>query len=310
MRLNSQGENMSNTELVRNYDGRIHFIPESLVHVETVEELQAVVTDEGHFPRPLRPMGNYHSLTDCVVTDGTVIDMSTLDGVVSVDGEAMTFTAEAGLEYVRASRYLRRLGLQFPLNVEIGNVTLGAAACCHTKDGLHNEDFGQLSSYVIGMKWIDADGNKRSAAVGDEEFDFMRASHGLAGVIYEVTFQVKPLQKIKVSYLFRQPDELNYAELSRLVAAHKGVFIVTLGDTAVIQTQERISDSEPIEPLLAYRQRRSWSHILPSRAIRVCRSAQAQGPDAVRLAIARHLGEALSDYETIAALGGLKLLDQ
>jgi hypothetical protein len=34
-------------------------------------------------------------------------------------------------------------------DVEIGNMTLGAAACCHTKDGLDGVQFAQVSSYLI-----------------------------------------------------------------------------------------------------------------------------------------------------------------
>jgi hypothetical protein len=304
---------MHNTALVRNYDGRIQFTPEHLEHIDTLEELELIVMNaQGEFPSPLRPMGNYHSLTDCVRTPGTVVNMTGLDGIISVDRRAMTITAEAGLELLSASRYLFRHGLEFHLNVEIGNVTLGAAACCHTKDGLHNCEFGQLSSYVVGIKWIDANGDRRSATAGadDDELHFMRASHGRAGVIYEVTYRIKPLEKIRINYLFRKPDELSYDELRSLVDTHKGVFIVTLNDTAVIQTQEQIADSEPILPFVPYRQRRYWSHILPKRAIRVCRDAHPHGPAAVRSAIAQHLREALSDYRTVDRLKLMKLFDQ
>jgi FAD/FMN-containing dehydrogenase len=46
----------------------------------------------------------------------------------------MMLTAQAGLQLVEAAEVLRRHQLQFMLNIEIGNITLGSAACCQTKD--------------------------------------------------------------------------------------------------------------------------------------------------------------------------------
>ena len=62
--------------------------------------------------------------------------MKGLDKIVSIDAKAMTFTAQAGLQMIDAADALRALNLQFMLNIEIGNMTLGSAACCHTKDAL------------------------------------------------------------------------------------------------------------------------------------------------------------------------------
>ena len=70
-------------------------------------------------------MGSYHSLTPCVSTPGTIVDMKALDKIVRIDAEKMTLTAQAGLEMIEAANALRKLKLQFILNIEIGNMTLG-----------------------------------------------------------------------------------------------------------------------------------------------------------------------------------------
>ncbi len=75
----------------------------------------------------------------------------------------MTITAEAGLQFIEASRALRAQKLQFLTNIEIGNMTLGAAACCHTKDGLDGAEFGQVGSYLTHMKWVTPDGELRGS---------------------------------------------------------------------------------------------------------------------------------------------------
>src|SRR5687768_17802769 len=125
---------MSNT--IVNYDGSIKMTPQQIVRPTTVEEIQAVLRDTAQFPTPVRAMGSCHSLTPCVATDGTVIDMKGMNKVIAIDEAGKTFTAQAGLQFVAASDALRERDLQFMTNIEIGNMTLGSAACCHTKDAL------------------------------------------------------------------------------------------------------------------------------------------------------------------------------
>ena len=64
---------------------------------------------------------------------------------------------------------LRKQKLQFMLNIEIGNITLGSAACCQTKDSLDGVELGQLNSYLTGIKWVspvgDAGGGVRDARI-------------------------------------------------------------------------------------------------------------------------------------------------
>ena len=107
--------------IVRNYDGGITASPAQLVSPGTVAEIQAVLRDASRYPGPVRAMGSYHSLTPCVSTDGTIINMSGMNRIVEIDRERMTFTAEAGLQFVIASRALRARNLQFLTNIEIGN---------------------------------------------------------------------------------------------------------------------------------------------------------------------------------------------
>ena len=147
---------------ITNYDGSIVTTPQQIARPTTVAELQNILRQTDKFPSPVRPMGSFHSLTPCAASPGTVVDMTKMKKVVKIDPQAMTFTAEAGLEMIEAARILREQKLQFLLNIEIGNLTLGSAACCHTKDSLDGVEFGQLSSYVTA----DQVGQSRGRAAG------------------------------------------------------------------------------------------------------------------------------------------------
>jgi FAD/FMN-containing dehydrogenase len=139
---------------VVNYDGSITASPKQLACAQTVEEIQTILRDTVNYPSPVRAMGNYHSLTPCASSDGTIVSLSKMAQVVAIDSTNPTFTAQAGMQIIDASKALRAQNLQMMLNIEIGNMTLGSAACCHSKDALDGIEFGQVSSYVTQMKWV------------------------------------------------------------------------------------------------------------------------------------------------------------
>ena len=86
-----------------NYDGSISSSPQQLVRPKSVEELQNILKQRDKYPSPVRAMGSYHSLTPCVSSPGTIVDMKALDKIVTIDAQKMTFTAQAGLEMIEAA---------------------------------------------------------------------------------------------------------------------------------------------------------------------------------------------------------------
>src|SRR5258705_11795025 len=99
--------------MVRNYDGGITTSPAQLVSPGTVEEIQSILRDAGRYPSPVRAKGSFHSLTPCVSSDGTIIEMSRMTRIIKIDRETMTFTAEAGLDVSDDTMTPRRPGSTF-----------------------------------------------------------------------------------------------------------------------------------------------------------------------------------------------------
>ncbi len=190
------------TTSITNYDGAIVTTPQEYVHPKSVEELQAILRDTNKYPGPVRALGSNHSLTPCAASTGTIVSMANLNQVVKIDTEKMTITAQAGLQLVEAAKVLRKQKLQFMLNIEIGNITLGSAACCQTKDSLDGVELGQLNSYLTAIKWVTPSGTLEEASEtkNPELLPYIRASYGLAGIVYEVTFRIKPLEIIRFTY--------------------------------------------------------------------------------------------------------------
>lgn len=244
-----------------NYDGSISASPREHVFPETVADLQAILRDTARYPGPVRAKGSYHSLTPCASSDGTMVDMSRMTRVLDIDPLRRTFTAEAGLHFIDAARALRVQDLQFMTNVEIGNMTLGSAACCHTKDALDGVELGQVSSYVTGMKWVTPSGDLAEATT-DTDLALlarMRSSHGLAGIVYEVTFQIKPIEALHFTYEPRPLDELTQEEVDSLLDGSEGIICWTVGKTCVFQRRQRISDPGIFGSLLSAARRTLWN---------------------------------------------------
>ena len=245
-----------------NYDGSISTTPQQLATPRTVQELQAILRDTVTYPGPVRAKGSYHSLTPCASTDGTLIDMSQLTQVINIDPANNTFTAQAGLQFIEAARALREHGRQFMTNIEIGNMTLGSAACCHTKDALDGIEFGQVSSYVTSIKWVTPEGDLAQADASSDPdlLCKMRSSYGLCGIVYEVTFRIKPIEALHFTYLPRPVDDLTQSEVDTLLDTSEGLICWTVGRTCVFQQRHHVQDASIFGALEAAARRAMWSY--------------------------------------------------
>jgi len=247
-----------------NYDGGISTSPAKVVYPESVADIQAVLSNTKEYPSPVRAMGSYHSLTPCASSDGTIIKMSRMNRIIAIDRKTMTMTAHAGIEFIEASKALRIQNLQFLTNIEIGNMTLGAAACCHTKDGLDGFPLGQVSSYVTEIKWVTPDGKLAQASeTNDPELlHRVRSSYGLCGVIYEVTVRIKPLDAVQFRYLPRSIDALTEQEVDRIINSAEGLVCWTIGKTAHFQTRTRADAAGVFGSAFAATRRIMWNNVM------------------------------------------------
>jgi FAD/FMN-containing dehydrogenase len=226
---------------ITNYDGGIVTSPQEYVHPSSVEELQAILRQTDRYPSPVRAMGSNHSLTPCAASTGTIVSMDKFTKIVKIDTTKMTITAQAGLQLVDAAAALRKKKLQFMLNIEIGNITLGSAACCQTKDSLDGVELGQVNSYLTGVKWVSPSGELQEASESKnpELLPFIRASYGLAGIVYEVTFRIKPLEIISFDYDVHDVDDLTDSIVKKAISSNQSIVLWTIGDDIVIQSRNR-----------------------------------------------------------------------
>jgi len=187
--------------VVTNWFGDIVSHPRVIVDVRSIEDVRQVLTNPDRFPSPVRAVGSNHSTAACGVADGgTLIRMGGMTRILRIGAD--TVTAEAGAQYIDVAHALREQGLQFHVCTEIGNLSVGSAACAGTKDSSMPGEYGQVGSYVTGVKMVLPDG--RVIEVTEEAdrrlMQQIRCSYGTFGVVCEVTLKVRPLTPLEVSH--------------------------------------------------------------------------------------------------------------
>jgi hypothetical protein len=183
---------------VTNWSHTVQSEPDNIAHPASVEELVVIVSDPESYPGPLRPYGSYHSTSDCARADGgTMVRLNRMRKIIEITDE--TVRVQAGALFIDVSSELERKGLEFPINLEIGNVTMGSAACCASKDAAFPGGYGQISSYCTAMTMVKADGSV--ITIDESQPDLLRvarSSYGLLGIVTEVTFKVQKIQPISI----------------------------------------------------------------------------------------------------------------
>ncbi len=238
---------------VQNWDRTITYFANSVEVVETVEDIQRIVRDKKRYPSPVRVKGYHHSTTRCVVAqNGTVIDITKMNRILDIDETAKTITMQAGVLHIDAARELEKRNLQFYVNVELGNLTVGSGACGGTKDAsyysteLGKYEFGQVASYVVGLKAVRHDGEIFEVTEEEGELmEAMRSSYGMLGIIFEVTYKIKELKPMAVEHVSYHVDE--FADrLDELIGRNRSMMLYLLPFLDRVIVEYRYDGSGPL----------------------------------------------------------------
>jgi FAD/FMN-containing dehydrogenase len=186
--------------VVTNWFGDLVSHPQAIVEAHSTEDIIAVLKDPNKYPSPVRAIGSNHSTARCGVAEGgTIIKMSAMNRILSITAD--TVTVQAGAIYIDIAQELEKHQLQFHVNTEIGNLSAGSAACAGTKDASMPGEYGQVSSYITNMKMALPSGQLLEVTEGQRDLmQKVRSSYGTFGIVYEVTFRVRPIQPLAVHH--------------------------------------------------------------------------------------------------------------
>jgi hypothetical protein len=186
--------------VVTNWFGDLVSHTQAVAEAASADDVLNVLKNPTQYPSPVRAVGANHSTAPCaVVNGGTILKMSGMNKILDISNG--TVTAEAGALYIDVAKQLEKQKLQFYVNTEIGNLSVGSAACCGTKDSSMPGEFGQVGSYVTRIKMALPSGDFLEIT-GDqpELMQKVRSSYGTFGIVTEVTFRVRPIVPMAVHH--------------------------------------------------------------------------------------------------------------
>ncbi|MEV0778100.1 FAD-binding oxidoreductase [Streptomyces sp. NPDC050428] len=151
---------------------------------------------------------------------GSLIDMTALDRVVSVDAEAGIVECEAGISLHRLMEVLLPLGWFLPVTPGTRHVTVGGAIGSDIHGGNHQVS-GAFSRHVLSLDLLTADGDVRTVVPGTPLFEATAGGMGLTGVILAATFRLHPVETSLMSVDTERATDLDDL-MARLTASDDG----------------------------------------------------------------------------------------
>ena len=233
----------------RNWSGSQKCLPESRQAPATVAELQQLIAAS---KGTVRPVGAGHSFTPLVPTDGTIVSLSRISGVVSSDPATLQATVRGGTRLGDLGKPLEDVGQALVNMPDIDEQTL--AGCLSTGTHGTGEQIGCMPTFVTGLQFVDARGElvQCSAERNREIFEAARISLGALGVITEVTLQNVAPYRLRRETVWRDMDEI-FEIAESLAGAHRNfefyyVPFAGMGFTDVHDfTSEPVGSTEKID---------------------------------------------------------------
>lgn len=142
-------------------------------------------------PGPIRPVGSGHSFSALVPTDGSLLSVSRMAGMLGHDLAAKTATFGAGTLLSQTGKPLHELGLALPQLPDIDYQTLAGAYATSTHGtGL---EYGSLSTDIAGLRLATTTGELLDISRDSDPalFNAARVSLGALGVASQYRLQCR-----------------------------------------------------------------------------------------------------------------------
>jgi L-gulonolactone oxidase len=221
--------------------------PARIARPRNRDELAEVVAGAAAAGRRVRVAGSGHSFTEAALTDGVMVRLEALSGVLDADPGSGLVRVAAGTVLADLNQQLARLGLAMENLGDIDRQTIAGAI----STGTHGTGarLRNLSAQVEGLELVLADGSVRhlSAVTDPELLRAARVAVGALGAISAVTLRCVPaFDLLRVDS--PHPREQVLDSFAERAAAHEHfeLFTFPYDDSALVLERNRIE--EPPRP--------------------------------------------------------------
>ncbi len=214
----------------RNWSGAQVCLPDQrLAPADEAELAELIRSNRGG----LRPVGSGHSFSPVVPTDGTIVSLSRLSGMIGHDPSSLQAEYWAGTPMSLMGPELQAVGQALPNMADIDYQTLAGALATSTHGTGVN--FRSYSSQIVGLRLLTAQGEVLdcSATEHPQVFQAAKVSLGALGVITRVRLQNRSAFRLKERMWVAKTEEL-LEQMPTLVAEndHWEMQVITNSDYA------------------------------------------------------------------------------
>ena len=185
---------------------KIESLPDAVVFVQTVEEVQSVIKIANKYRIPVICRGAGTNVVGaCVVQHGGIIlNFSKMNKIIEISKENMTAVVEPGVVLGDLQREVEKLGLFYPPDPSNLAVSTIGGSIAQSSGGAKSFKYGTTKDYIIDLKVVMADGqilqtgsNTIKNATGYNLGSLFVGSEGTLGIVVEATLKLIPKPECK-----------------------------------------------------------------------------------------------------------------
>ncbi len=232
----------------RNWAGNQKANPLSIEAPKSVSELSAIVSRASGRGQKVKAVGSGHSFTSAAATNGRMIRLENLSGILHIDHASSQVTVGAGTRLSDLNMLLHTEGLALANLGDIAYQTVAGAISTSTHGT--GKALTGLAGQVVAMKLINGQGEiiECSKSVNPHIFDVARVSVGALGIITEYTLQAVPSFRLRA---LEQPIRLDEVleNAHDLASAHDHFEFFWIPHTKWALTKRNNRTEDELQPL-------------------------------------------------------------
>ena len=232
----------------RNWAGNQKANPVSIDAPRSVGELAALVASASGKGQKVKAVGSGHSFTSAAATNGRMIRLENLSGILHIDHASCQVTVGAGTRLSDLNMLLHAEGLALANLGDIAYQTVAGAISTSTHGT--GKALTGLAGQVVAMKLINGQGEiiDCSKSLNPHIFDVARVSVGALGIITEYTLQAVPSFRLRaLEQPMRLDDVLENAH--DLASAHDHFEFFWIPHTKWALTKRNNRTEDELQPL-------------------------------------------------------------
>ncbi len=181
---------MATTSIGTNWSGNYAYGASVLHRPRMLGELQGLVAET----QALRALGSRHSFTS-IADSAELVALDGLPGEIEVDRAGQTVTVPGSTTYAALAEALNRDGLALHNMASLPHISVAGAIATGTHGS--GDGKGNLATAVRAVEMVTAEGELRTVASGDADFEGVVVGLGALGIVTRVTLAVQPFYEMR-----------------------------------------------------------------------------------------------------------------